>query len=79
MTQKGTMAELSTNHGLTLKLEQLRLQKFQCLLFVLKQSCICYYIICRTVPLIITARILYDPMITQNFGLRLGPKAFPSI
>ena len=26
--------------------------QFQCLLFVLKQSYICYYIICMTVPLI---------------------------
>ena len=24
------------------------MQKFQCLLFMLKQSCICYYIICMT-------------------------------
>ena len=28
-----------------LKLEQLRMRKFQCLLFVLKRSYICYYII----------------------------------
>ena len=28
------------------------MQKLQCLLFVLKQSYICYYIICMTVPLI---------------------------
>ena len=27
------------------------MRKFQCLLFVLKRSCICYYIICMTVPL----------------------------
>ena len=27
------------------------MRKFQCLLFVLKQSYICYYIICMTVPL----------------------------
>ena len=27
------------------------MQKYQCLLFVLKQSYICYYIICITVPL----------------------------
>ena len=28
------------------------MQKFQCLLFMLKRSYICYYIICMTVPLI---------------------------
>ena len=28
------------------------MRKFQCLLFLLKQSYICYYIICMTVPLI---------------------------
>ena len=27
------------------------MQKFQCLLFVLKRSYICYYVICMTVPL----------------------------
>ena len=27
------------------------MRKFQCLLFVLKRSYICYYIICMTVPL----------------------------
>ena len=27
------------------------MQKFQCLLFLLKQKYICYYIICMTVPL----------------------------
>ena len=27
------------------------MRKFQCLLFVLKRSHICYYIICTTVPL----------------------------
>ena len=27
------------------------MRKIQCWLFVLKQSCICYYIICMTVPL----------------------------
>ena len=27
------------------------MQKFQCLLFVLKQSCTCCYLICMTVPL----------------------------
>ena len=31
--------------------EQLQTQKFQCLLFVVKQSYICYYIIYMTVPL----------------------------
>ena len=30
------------------------MQKFQCLLFVLKRLCICYYIICMPVPLNIT-------------------------
>ena len=34
------------------KLQQLWMRKFQCLLFVLKWSYICYYIICMTVPLI---------------------------
>ena len=34
-----------------LKLEQLWMLKFQCLFFVLKQSYICYYVICMTVPL----------------------------
>ena len=29
------------------------MQKCQCLLFVLKRSYICYYIICMTVPLIL--------------------------
>ena len=28
------------------------MRKFQCLLFVLKRSYICYYMICMTVPLI---------------------------
>ena len=28
------------------------MQKFQCLLFVMKRSYICHYIICMTVPLI---------------------------
>ena len=27
------------------------MQKFQCLLFVLNRSCICYYTVCMTVPL----------------------------
>ena len=27
------------------------MRKFQCLLFVLKRSYICYYVICMTVPL----------------------------
>ena len=33
------------------KLEQLWMQKFQCLLFVLKRLYICYYGICMAVPL----------------------------
>ena len=37
--------------SITLKLEQLWMRIFQCLLFVLKRSYICYYIICMTVPL----------------------------
>ena len=32
-------------------MEQLEVPKFMCLLFVLKQSHICYYIICMTIPL----------------------------
>ena len=36
----------------TYKLEQLWMQKFQCLLFVLNRSYICYFIVCMTVPLI---------------------------
>ena len=37
--------------SITQKLEQLWMRKFRCLLFVLKQSYICYYIICIVVPL----------------------------
>ena len=36
------------------------MRKFQYLLFVLKQSYICYYIICMTVPLIETRRLLEE-------------------
>ena len=38
--------------SVTQKLEQLSMRKLPCLLFVLKRSYICYYIICMTVPLI---------------------------
>ena len=36
---------------MTWKLELLWMRKFPCLVFVLKQSYICYYMICMTVPL----------------------------
>ena len=38
------------------------MRKFQCLLFVLKQSCICYYVICMTVAL----RNIYLKKCTPN-------------
>ena len=53
------------------------MRKFQCLLFVLKRSCICYYIICMSVPLIfrISANIpticISVPNIFFFFFLRL--------
>ena len=35
------------------------MRKFECLLFVLKRSYICYYMICMTVPLIRKFEMLY--------------------
>ena len=40
------------------KLEQLLMRKFQCLLFVLKRSYICDYILCMTVPLSVNSRFM---------------------
>ena len=37
--------------SITWELQQLWMRKFQCLLFVLKGSYLCYYIICMAVPL----------------------------
>ena len=45
------------------------MRKFQCLLFVLKRSYICYYIICMTVPL----RTIHD--ITNIFMYSLAHKS----
>ena len=36
------------------------MRKFQCLLFVLKRSYMCYYIICITVPLLKKIRLILD-------------------
>ena len=36
------------------------MQKFQCLLFVLKRSYMCYYIICITVPLLKKIRLILE-------------------
>ena len=48
--------ELRLYGSITYKLEQLWMQKFQRLLFLLKRSYICYYIICMTVPLTLSRR-----------------------
>ena len=52
---KGTVMQIEKAlifyDSITEKQEQLRMPKFQCLLFVLTRSYICYYIICMTVPL----------------------------
>ena len=41
---------------MTEKLEKLWMRKLQCLLFVLKRSYICYYVICVTVSLIFSTK-----------------------
>ena len=48
--------ELRLYGSITYKLEQLWMQKFQRLLFLLKRSYVCYYIICMTVPLTLSRR-----------------------
>ena len=57
---------------MTLKSEQLRMEKFKCLLFVLKQSYICYYIICMTVPLRQRYLSLLFLLLTLNIYLFAG-------
>ena len=48
------------------------MRKFQCLLFVLKRSYICYYIICMTVPLIDVKRFYRAPVLLANYISKKG-------
>ena len=47
---KNILKILHSNYNFAV--EQLRMRKFHCLLFELKQSYFCHYILCMTVPLI---------------------------
>ena len=50
--------------SITWKLEQLFMQTFQCLLFMLKWSYICYYIICMTAPLMVFPKKIVQGKLT---------------
>ena len=62
--------------SITQKLEQLWMQKFWWLLLMLKQSCICYYVISMTVPLSPLIFLVYTADPTQT-TLILDPRYHP--
>ena len=63
------------------------MRKFQCFLFVLKPSCICYCIICMTTPLIMTSikvtfysySNIIDILVRTYFKTQLLMNSFTSI
>ena len=51
------------------------MQKFQCLLLVLKQPYICYYKICMNVPLIsLNGYMIYDETYNASMHQRFGAR-----